>query len=238
MRGNYTDFISAYCDTWCERCAFTDRCSHFAVRIAAGMCDGDVMAGLELAAGEPPPMDEAERKQRQSRLDVFANCVPTHAEVVQCERERQEREERLDQSPITTLGKKVSLLAGSWLDSHRGIVAETPGLTLVQAIEVATWDSYFIHVKLHRALGGRDEAAHGDTGVEDPIQNDWNGSAKIALISIERSIVAWQVIASATGDPDAAQIAGELQVLQCEVHTVFPDARKFRRPGFDDAVDE
>ena len=25
MRGRYIDFISAYCDSWCERCAFTDR---------------------------------------------------------------------------------------------------------------------------------------------------------------------------------------------------------------------
>jgi hypothetical protein len=71
-------------------------------------------------------------------------------------------------------------------------------------MEIDTWDSHFIQVKLRRALGGRDEAVHGDTEVEDPIQNDWNGSAKIALISIERSSTAWQVIASTTGDPDAA----------------------------------
>jgi hypothetical protein len=28
------DFISAYCDRWCERCAFTERCSVFAVKVA------------------------------------------------------------------------------------------------------------------------------------------------------------------------------------------------------------
>jgi hypothetical protein len=33
------DFISAYCDSWCERCAYTTRCSAFAVRVATAMCD-------------------------------------------------------------------------------------------------------------------------------------------------------------------------------------------------------
>lgn len=42
------DFISAYCDRWCERCAFTLRCSTYAVEVATAMCDGDVRAGPEL----------------------------------------------------------------------------------------------------------------------------------------------------------------------------------------------
>ena len=51
MSRNYIDFISAYCDSWCERCAFTERCSHYAVKCAEAMCDGDFRAALELALG-------------------------------------------------------------------------------------------------------------------------------------------------------------------------------------------
>lgn len=39
MQDDRIDFISAYCDGWCERCAFTARCSTFAVRVATSMCD-------------------------------------------------------------------------------------------------------------------------------------------------------------------------------------------------------
>jgi hypothetical protein len=38
------DFISEYCDRWCERCAFTSRCSAYAVQIATAMCEGPSMA--------------------------------------------------------------------------------------------------------------------------------------------------------------------------------------------------
>ena len=47
MNTDRIDFISAYCDRWCERCAFTDRCSTFACSAAIAMC-GDDAAGIEL----------------------------------------------------------------------------------------------------------------------------------------------------------------------------------------------
>jgi hypothetical protein len=59
------DFISSYCDGWCERCAFTMRCSVYSVRVATDMCDGDVKAAIELAVGAPPPRDEADKRQKR-----------------------------------------------------------------------------------------------------------------------------------------------------------------------------
>ena len=41
LRTNRIEFISEYCDRWCERCAFTSRCSAYAVKTALGMC-GDL----------------------------------------------------------------------------------------------------------------------------------------------------------------------------------------------------
>jgi hypothetical protein len=37
MSGDRIDFISAYCDRWCERCALTTRCSAYAVEAALAM---------------------------------------------------------------------------------------------------------------------------------------------------------------------------------------------------------
>jgi hypothetical protein len=53
------DFISAYCDRWCERCVFTDRCSAFACHAAIEMC-GDIADGIELAVGKPRSPEEIE----------------------------------------------------------------------------------------------------------------------------------------------------------------------------------
>ena len=54
MNPDRIDFISSYCDRWCERCAFTSRCALFEVQVAIGMC-GNVEEGIELAVGAPHP---------------------------------------------------------------------------------------------------------------------------------------------------------------------------------------
>ena len=60
MNGDRIDFISSYCDRWCERCVFTSRCSLFAVQAALEMC-GDVADGIELAVGRPCEESQANR---------------------------------------------------------------------------------------------------------------------------------------------------------------------------------
>ena len=85
-----------------------------------------------------------------------------------------------------------------------------------------------------RALDGLDEYRGGTSFREHRVQNDWNGSAKVALISIRRSIDAWEGLADQLADDEAGVIATELRELEREVLKAFPDVWKFRRPGFDD----
>lgn len=235
MSRNYIDFISAYCDRWCERCAFTGRCSAYAVRMATAMCDGDVRAGLELAVGSParpgdpdaagPPeidRDLPDEEELQAHIQAYA-------------REEEARDARVDESPITTLATVVMMLTTKWLEQHRDAGIVNGDTSVAEAIETVGWDAYLIPAKLHRALDGRDAAQHGESlGDDHPVQNDWNGSAKVALISIDRSLVAWQTLATATGDPEAAQLVDELAALKRAVDEAFPKAQKFIRPGFDD----
>ena len=68
MNSDRIDFISAYCDRWCERCAFTSRCSAFAVRAAEAMC-GSFAEALELAVGARRRMEAAEADRLTARED-------------------------------------------------------------------------------------------------------------------------------------------------------------------------
>lgn len=235
MRGNYIDFISSYCDRWCERCAFTDRCSAYAVQVATAMCDGDFSAGLELAVGTPPPHTEQDRLRREEFLEELDDLTPTQEEAAAWEREMDEQEERLDELPLTTSAETVWLLGQGWLADHTERLSSHPSPAVAEALQVAAWDCFFIPVKLHRALHGRDTFQRGEAPDDDPVQNDWNGTAKVALISIDRSIQAWDTLAHATADPDAVQVAGALRSLQRDVEQGFPDAWRFKRPGFDNA---
>jgi hypothetical protein len=232
MRGQYIDFISAYCDRWCERCAFTDRCSSYAVQVALEMCDGDFEEAVELAVGAPPPRTAAEAKRREDFAAEMASIPePTPEQMRQFEREDEAQEERIEETPLRTAAERVLLLSRQWLDDHAEALRPTAAAPVKEALEVAGWDCLFIHVKLHRAQSGADDARR--EGGLRRIQTDWNGSAKVALISIVRSIEAWQAIADATSDPDAAHVATELRALQREAEAAFPNAWKFHRPGFD-----
>jgi hypothetical protein len=227
------DFISAYCDRWCERCAFTSRCSSYAVDMALTMCDGDFAAALELAVGAPPPRDAAEVARREAFLEELRDCEPTEAEIAEAVREEESRQERLDESPATTAAKRFSLLAWGWIASRQDVSGTSADPELAEALEVVRWDTHLIGGKVHRALHGRDAFVRGEDEEDDPVQNDWNGSAKVALISIRRSIDAWGIIARALNDSEAAVIARELRQLQEVVEQSFPDAWRFVRPGFD-----
>ena len=231
MHTDRIEFISAYCDRWCERCAFTARCSAYAVHAALAMCDGDVAAAVELAVGVPPDNDQPGRRRFEQRL---AEYHPTEQELAEVGREIDESDERVDESPLTTDSLVASTLTIQWLRAHGQSLEGHDDCSVRDAFEIASWDCHLIAAKLHRALSGQDTAEHDWSTDDDPIQNDWNGSAKVALISLERSIAAWNKIASTTADADAAGIAERLQALRVEVERAFPNARRFVRPGFDE----
>lgn len=197
------------------------------------MCDGDFQTALELAVGAPPPRDAAEAARRNAFLQELDDSEPTPAEMEAFRREEEAREERLDESSITTGTEKLMTLAHAWFDKHPDARTASSDPAFAEALEVASWDVHLIGAKLYRALHGHDEFANGNAFEDEPIQNDWNGSAKVALISIHRSIRAWAAIARAANDPEAADIAMELRRLQIDVERTFPDAWKFIRPGFD-----
>lgn len=226
------DFISAYCDSWCERCAYTLRCSHFAVQVALEMCEGDPAAAIELAVGRPARPDGRQDEERGWLHDI-EDVEPSEADMREFEMLRDDQDERIDASPLTTDAKIILTLTRDWLHAHR---LTTPP-ELGDAIAVIRWDCYLIGAKVDRALRGRDEVQHGEMEDDDPVQNDWNGSAKVALISIQRSAAAFRAIAKATGDAEAAVLAERLAAFQADIEREFPNAWRFIRPGFDEPPD-
>ena len=230
MRTNRIEFISEYCDRWCERCAFTSRCSAYAVKTALGMC-GNIREAIELAVGVPMAVGAADAR----RTRTFEIEEPKAEELQKTCAEEKARDERIGKSPISKKAMSVCIKAHQWFRARGNTVRAGADAVVLEALEIAQWDSCFIGAKLARALHGQDRHESGGGWDDDPIQNDWNGSAKIALISIERSESAWQSIAHATGDAVAAELVSAMSSLGGEVEAAFPFARLFKRPGFDDA---
>jgi hypothetical protein len=203
------DFIAEYCDRWCERCPFTMRCSAFALSAAMAMCD-DHEEAFQLALGRPRSPDVEETRRRVGR------------------------------TPLMMLADDFSWTAATWLQANREHVLSLADADATEACAVAANDWLLIASKIKRALTGHDEFVHGHDFADledDPIQSDWNGSAKIALIVVTRGQNAWRVLADASHDAGldegAARLASQLADLKVELLRAFPDAERFVRPGFD-----
>jgi len=227
------DFISEYCDRWCERCAFTSRCSAYAVKVATDMC-GDFVQGLELAVGRPHPVGSSPTPRPALDLDDEPQ-MPTAEELKAFEKSEEEADARVHRSVIMEHAFAVATVSHRWLGARAERLSAESDEVLKEALEIAAWDAVFVAPKLGRALRGRDDYNHGNDGDDHPVQNDWNGSAKVALISIDRSENAWRTIAEATGDNVATELADALAGLGRQVESAFPNARSFIRPGFDKA---
>jgi hypothetical protein len=102
---------------------------------------------------------------------------------------------------------------------------------LRDCLEVIRWYQRQIYVKLCRAATGM---IRGELEDNEFDHEDANGSAKVALLSIARSLAAWATLRRRFPDHEDAIFAlGTLQRLLRQVEAAFPNARAFLRPGFD-----
>jgi hypothetical protein len=91
-----------------------------------------------------------------------------------------------------------------------------------------------VGAKIHRAVGGPGQGQPDLTTINWP--GDADGSAKVAILSAERSLTAWTDLRD-SGLASDAQIdasRAHLAWLIAELDRMFPRARAFVRPGFDE----
>lgn len=100
------------------------------------------------------------------------------------------------------------------------------------ALQVVRWYQHQIYGKLMRAIHVYREEKLEAFSV---FPKDSDGSAKIALIGIDRSIAAWGAILThfPLHDANILKVLIHLEQLRRGVEKTFPSARTFIRPGFD-----
>jgi hypothetical protein len=193
------------------------------------MC-GDLKEGIELAVR--PPRDPDGDGARPPFLDELLAVEITPEELAAFTAAEEALHARVSASSMMQLAKAITTLSFRWLAACEQQLAQSGDSVLREAFNVAAWDAAFIAAKLDRALSGRER--RDEDSDDHPIQNDWNGSAKVALISIGRSEAAWRILGQAIADDVARSVADALQALRSEVEAAFPHARAFVRPGFDE----
>jgi hypothetical protein len=223
----YIDSIFNYCDRWCEKCSFTTKCRNYAMSEDEPKTDGPELFEY-LSNVFKATMMMLDEMMKEMGIDPK-------------ELEKMELPERSDpkKHPLYKKVHALSMSMHDWLKENKP--GEFPGETEMvssdgimntrfhESIEVIYWYNFFISAKIFRALGGIEYKA------EDEVQNDSNGSAKVALISIDRLIGAWSVAMENMKDHEDAilKLLISLVDLRKNAEATFPNARKFVRPGFD-----
>jgi hypothetical protein len=146
-------------------------------------------------------------------------------------------DEAAEKHVICRAAKSYSKMVEDWFKEREGLFFETAapateGVDLEEALEVIQWYQYFIAAKVTRAIWGKMEEEEEGC---DEFASDSDGSAKIALIAIDRSISAWAVIHyhNHRYAEEALEMISFLDRLRQAIEQTFPRARSFVRPGFD-----
>ena len=235
--------IYNYCDRWCERCPQTLRCLNFALS-EEDFSDSETrdirneafwkkLSEILMEAGEM--LKEGARKWGVDleTLDLAADTESIRA-----------RDEAAENHVICRAARAYGSMVEDWFKRTEGLLFETAvvgaeGVDLEEAFEVIRWYQYFIAAKVMRAIRGKMEDDEDEDDEEEEKDNDFpsdsDGSAKIALIALDRSIGAWAVILHSNNlhGEGVLEIISFLDRLRQAVEQTFPEARAFIRPGFD-----
>lgn len=229
---NNPDLISGvynYCDRWCERCPLTSRCLVYATEQE----DNDSPQSRDIS-------NEAFWRKlttifHETRELIVAWAEEAGVELNGTKDEDDSRHKRkrqlVDNHPLTKAGKKYANTATDWFREFD----QTIELNDVEdAREVIQWYQYQIAVKTMRALSGRKEELEEDPEIAG-FPKDSDGSAKVALIGIDRSMAAWRMMQLSLPDRVGSIVPLMLQLerLRQRIERSFPTARDFIRPGFD-----
>jgi hypothetical protein len=235
--------IYNYCDRWCERCAHTARCRLYKDLDEKGGHDREM--SMESTLEFVKAMFAETRRKVEAEAEARGIRLPTEAELEEIGREKAARRTEIDSHPLARLAIRYNDLLDAWWPAEHELLRgnaddllarceqmadpgrlEAEARGVFDAFEVIQWYRYQIHVKLRRALSSRSEGRWG--------RSDANGSAKVALIGVDRSLAAWHVLQQWCHETTTHQVLVDvLTELRAAAERVFPRARAFRRPGFD-----
>ena len=240
----YIPGIYNYCDRWCERCSFTSRCLSYSIEQEPNDEFGDIdeinerfwdrmkesfklaFSLIEDLAKEQgislESMNIDEEDDIDNKVNILTHLAMNYTKLVD---EWFKNKQALLENVFITSKKP------SHLKSVSSNSSEIP-MSVEEVVEVINYYKYAITVKLSRAIKSRDNEANMRL---EEMSKDSDGSAKIALIEIERSMSAWSELLKYfdTEKKDILKIICHLKQILEMAEKEFPQARSFIRPGLD-----
>ena len=210
--------IHNYCDRWCECCNFITQCGVGLMQIQSA--DEKEMTSekfVEMMQNIYVDIDE-------QLSEFFEDFEPD--ELNDEEIHEMEVDDLItDTHPLSLLSEQYFMLVKEISNNFKERVEKE--------WDIIDWYHIFIFIKFKRAVHGLREDNFWETDEENPFQTDSNGTAKVAMIGVERSIIAWRRLFEKIPYQPIQKALGLLRMIHEAGIQTFPDYQKFIRPGFD-----
>lgn len=239
--------IHNWCDRWCERCVFIERCAVGIVEMKRWQKDNpmtDEEVWAEVSDNFKEALGMLDKMIRDAGLDpeeIANQPLPEpDPDLEALEKEIWEKGMRYFKSVDAFFKNNADFISEKGVEVQQRKDMELPIdfdtlSSLSDALDIIRQYAAFISVKARRAISGMDNMNDTDTWGDPPYQSDANGSAKITIITIERSLGAWEILRKNWPEKtdEILDLLIQLSRLRKEMERLFPYWNKFIRPGFD-----
>ena len=236
--------IYNYCDRWCERCPLTSRCLHWAM-------SQEDFSNVALQEMDHAVFWDRMRETFDATVALLQDLAVRAGFEIDLDLENDEEVIRDDRDALdhelAHLSRLYVTRVDGWFDRARSLFgprecfeedylfAPTQPAAEAEwqeAVDVVQWYRSQIHVKLIRAIRSAFTEGRGLPG----IPRDADGSAKVALLAMDHSILAWCTLWERFPQEEDAilSLLVLLERLRRQTEKTFPAARSFVRPGLDE----
>lgn len=226
----YIANIFQYCDNWCNKCSYTLRCEFYYTHLTnSNTTDDPLFEDNEYA------LNASYDNQNIDLLTLDSTVL-----ISDSKKGKSQREEA-SMHPCTQSSLEYIYLIDNWIDNNDSLMNEVKKFSqdktdkngLANLIEIIKWYQPHIYVKLARAVYAKLKETDEDCNDK---QCDSNGSAKVAIIGMKKSIEAWSELLTLlkSQEDDIMHIILHLNKLLKTANDTFPNAFEFIRPGFDE----
>jgi hypothetical protein len=215
-----------YCDRWCGRCALTSRCRLFADRAEDEFERDHGPIGEPRAERMVREIGAAmERWEKSSGIDFDQIQREAEAEVAKMSEDDRDSllQVRLEHLETETRAKDLCFAIFEWLKGFSDELYRSD-----RSFEVLAHFGFFVPGKVYRALMGLKD--------DDRERSDALGSAKVGLLGLEEMRAACDALAAAGKMETTVRgdFVARIDWLVRSLEAMFPSARSFVRPGFDE----
>jgi hypothetical protein len=232
--------IYNYCDRWCERCLLTAHCAVFAIE------EAESSSGSR-ANDENRAFWQQLKETLEAALELLGDIAQKTGVDLDTLVSEEDKVSRIrnkkgsGEQALVQQAKEYMISVGRWFESTNMktqcgllVVDSKPEVENLREIEqIILWYHTLIYAKIARAVQYKIE---GQPASFEDMPKDSDGSAKVALTAIDRSMAAWWRMRGyfPKRKDRIVECLLRLDRLRRATERAFHNARSFVRPGFDE----